>query len=110
MAAADLTPEQMALIAVRFGALAEPARLRIIHALRDGEQTVGDLVDATGFGTANVSKHLQLLHAAGFVARRKAGLYAYYSVTDDDVFDLCDLVCDRLDVEAARRRHLSLES
>ena len=88
--ARDLTPEMIELVAERFRALAEPARLHIMQALRGGEQTVGDLVEATGFGTANVSKHLQLLHAAGFVTRRKEGLYVYYGLAGEDVFLLCE--------------------
>ena len=104
MAKTRLTPEKIELIAERFRALAEPARLHIMNALRDGELTVGDLVEATGFGTANVSKHLQLLHAAGFVTRRKEGLYVYYGLAGEDVFRLCDIMCGRLESEAASRR------
>ena len=104
MARTRLTPEKIELVAERFRALAEPARLHIMHALRGGEQTVGELVEATGFGTANVSKHLQLLHATGFVARRKEGLYVYYGLAGDDVFRLCDIMCGRLEAEAASRR------
>ena len=52
----------------------EPARLQILDALRDGEMTVTELIDTTGLGQANVSKHLQSLYAAGFVGRRKEGL------------------------------------
>ena len=106
MARNRLTPEKIDLVAERFRALAEPARLHIMNALRDGELTVGDLVEATGFGTANVSKHLQLLHAAGFVTRRKEGLYVYYGLAGDDVFRLCDIMCGRLDAEAASRRRV----
>jgi DNA-binding transcriptional ArsR family regulator len=99
-----MTPEKIALVAERFRALAEPARLQIMQALRSGEQTVGDLVDAPGLGTANVSKHLQILHAAGFVTRRKDGLYVYYGLAGEDVFRLCDIICGRLDAEVASRR------
>jgi DNA-binding transcriptional ArsR family regulator len=69
-----LTPAMLELIAERLRALAEPARLQILSLLRGGELTVTDLVDGTGLGQANVSKHLRLLLAAGFVARRKDGL------------------------------------
>lgn len=99
-----LTPEKIDLVAERFRALAEPARLHIMNALREGELTVGELVEATGFGTANVSKHLQLLHAAGFVTRRKDGLFVYYGLAGEDVFRLCDIMCGRLEAEAAARR------
>lgn len=104
MATTRLTPEQIDLIAARFRALAEPARLHIMTALRAGEQTVGELAEATGFGTANVSKHLQLLNAAGFVTRRKEGLYVYYALAGADVFRLCDIMCERLEAETETRR------
>jgi DNA-binding transcriptional ArsR family regulator len=99
-----LTPELIHLIAERFRALGEPARLQIMTALRQGEQTVGELADATGLGTANLSKHLQLLHATGFVQRRKAGLHVYYGLADEDVFRLCDIMCGRMEAEATTRR------
>ena len=99
-----LTPEMITLVARRFAALAEPARLHIMQALRGGEHTVGELVEATGLGTANVSKHLQLLHRAGFVTRRKEGLHVHYGIAGDDVFQLCDLMCGRLHAEARSRR------
>jgi DNA-binding transcriptional ArsR family regulator len=104
MARTRLTPELIDLVAERFRALGEPARLHIMNALRSGERTVGELVELTGFGTANVSKHLQLLNSAGFVTRRKEGLYVYYGLAGDDVFTLCDLMCGRLEVEATSRR------
>lgn len=75
-------------------------------ALRTGERAVGELVEVTGLGTANVSKHLQVLHAAGFVERRKEGLHVYYALAGDDVFKLCDLMCDRIQAETEARRRV----
>ena len=105
-----LTAEMLALIAERLRALAEPARLQILNELRSGERTVTDLVEGTGLGQANVSKHLQLLLAAGFVGRRKDGLYTRYRIADEDVFRICEIMCGRLEVEARRRRHLLVGS
>lgn len=103
-----LTPELIDLIADRFKALAEPARLQILNSLRHGELTVGELVERTGLAQANVSKHLQSLAAAGFVARRKDGLFTFCALADDDVLALCDIMCGRLDRElSARRRALA---
>ena len=103
-----LTTEQVTLVAERFRVLGEPARLQLMQALRAGERTVSELVDETGLGTANVSKHLQLLHGAGFVTRRKEGLHVHYALAGDDVFRLCDIMCGRLEAEAeVRRRALS---
>jgi len=101
-----LTPELLKLIAERFKALAEPARLHILNALRDGEKTVSELMEATGLGQANVSKHLQLLHGLGFTERRKEGLYVHYRLSDPTVFELCDIMCGRLGDEARKRSEL----
>ena len=106
MVKTKLTSEKIDLVAERFRALAEPARLHIMNALRDGEQTVGELTNATGLGTANVSKHLQLLHFAQFVTRRKEGLHVYYGLAGNDVFRLCDIMCGRMESETKIRRRL----
>lgn len=98
----DLTPEVLELVAARFKALAEPTRLRILSVLRDGERTVTDLVDETGLGQANVSKHLRILHDLRYVERRREGLYTVYGLADEDVFALCDIVCGRLEREVKR--------
>jgi hypothetical protein len=50
-----------------------------------------------------VSKHLQLLHRHGFVARRKEGVTTFYRIADPTVFRLCDLVCGGLRTEVAAR-------
>jgi len=103
------TPEVLELIAARFKALAEPARLQLLQCLRGGERTVTELVNETGFGQANVSKHLQQLHTLGFVRRRKDGLFTYYGLADKSVFRICDIMCGRLEAEMkARNKALSL--
>jgi len=99
-----MTPAVITLVAERFKALAEPARLEILNCLRNGEMTVSDLVEQTGLGQANVSKHLQFLYAAEFVQRRKEGLFTYYALADKDVFKLCDLMCGRIERTMSTRR------
>jgi DNA-binding transcriptional ArsR family regulator len=94
------------MVAERFKALAEPARLHILARLRTGEMTVGDLATAVELSQANVSKHLQVLHTQRFVNRRKDGLYVWYALADRTVFQLCDLMCGRLEAEAEARRKL----
>jgi DNA-binding transcriptional ArsR family regulator len=104
----SLTSEALELIAGRFKVLAEPARLQILSCLRRRESTVSEIVDKTGLGQANVSKHLQLLHSHGFVARRRDGLYAHYALADARVFKLCELMCDSMnEALSARRRQLA---
>ena len=92
---APSSPER--LVAAAFKALGEPLRLAIVDALRAGERTVSELVGATGSAQANVSKHLQILHGAGLVRRRRSGLYTCYSLSDPDVAAICDLMSRRID-------------
>lgn len=99
----EMCPELLELIAERFKALSEPARLRLLFELRDGELPVCELVERTGLGQANASKHLQLLTSLGFVRRRRDGLFVYYGLADDFVFRLCDLVCGRIEAEIRAR-------
>jgi DNA-binding transcriptional ArsR family regulator len=106
MAEPILTPELLELVAERFRALGEPSRLQILNALRTGEKTVGELLAETGLGQANASKHLQLLHAHGFVTRRRDGLHVHYRLADDSVFDLCNIMCGRIDEEIRARSRL----
>lgn len=91
-----LPPELLERVAERFRVLGEPARLRIMEELRDGGLTVSEVVDATGLGQANTSRHLSLLHQAGFVGRSKEGLHVRYFLADDSVLELCDAVCARI--------------
>jgi DNA-binding transcriptional ArsR family regulator len=79
-------------VAVRFRALAEPSRLLLLEALRDGERTVGELAEVADLHPANVSKHLKLLHRSGFVSRRKEGLFVHYRLSDGRVRELCRIL------------------
>lgn len=101
-----LSPEQLDLVADRFRVLGEPTRLHILSALRAGERNVTELVDATGFSQANLSKHLQLLLRLGFVDRRKEGVSTYYRLADPEIFRLCDIMCGRVEKEIKERRRI----
>ena len=104
MSAKAMTPALVSELAERFKALGEPARLQLLNALRDGERTVNELVEITGLGQANVSKHLQQLNACGYLKRRKVGTFAHYSLAGGDIFVLCDLMCGRIEEEQRGRR------
>ena len=65
---------------------------------------LGELVDRTGSGQANISKHLQLLHRQGFVERRKEGTSSCYRIGDPAVFELCDLVCGTIREQLERQQ------
>lgn len=86
----------MHLIAQRFRVLGEPVRIRLLDSLRDGARTVGELTVLVDASQQNVSKHLGVLHQAGLIDRAKQGTSVRYAITDEWVFDLCDLVCGSL--------------
>ena len=90
-------PDDLAeLVAQRFRVIGEPMRIKLLDQLRDGERSVGDLVDILGATQQNVSKHLGVLHQAGIVSRRKDGNRVIYAIADDSVFALCETVCGGL--------------
>jgi len=97
----QISPEILEFIASRFKVLAEPMRLRILHELQQGERTVTQIIEGTEANQANVSKHLGILTRAGMVSRRKEGLNAFYSISDPVIFELCDLVCNKLRTKLA---------
>jgi DNA-binding transcriptional ArsR family regulator len=92
----DLPKEALDQVASYFQALSEPTRLALLNLLRDGERNVGELAQASGFTTANVSRHMALLTTRGLVARDSRGTSVYYRIADAAVYQLCDLVCGNL--------------
>ena len=101
-----LTSEAFELIAERFQVLADPMRLKILHALGDQEMNVTQLMKATGCRQANISKHLRILLLGGFLRRRKEGLHVLYQISDSAVFELCELVCSGLEEKLGKQQQL----
>jgi len=91
-----MTPEALAQVAARFKVLAEPIRLRILQTLQEGEMSVSAITEAVESTQPNVSKHLKMLQDAGLVTRRQEGNPVFYSVADETVFELCEVVCSSL--------------
>ena len=93
-------------VADYFGALAVPARLKLLNALRGGERSVGELTAVSGCSQANVSKHLAVLGRSGLVERTTRGTSAYYRITDPATYELCDLVCGQIGRRYAKQLDL----
>jgi DNA-binding transcriptional ArsR family regulator len=92
----------LARVAEQFRALSEPSRLRLMSLLMDGELAVTELVRRSGLNLSNASRQLSLLNAAGWIERRKVGLQVLYSIADARVRVLCDMMCGRVQEQAAR--------
>ncbi len=93
---AQVPPEALNPIADYFKVLSEVSRLQILNCLRSGAMNVTELGEATGLGQANLSKHLKILTQVGFLSRNPQGVSVYYEISDPVIFDLCELVCDRV--------------
>lgn len=89
--------ELLAPVAEYFKVLSEVSRLAILDSLRkSGAMNVTEISAATGLGQANLSKHLKVLTHAGFLSRQQSGVSVYYEIADPIIFELCELVCDRV--------------
>ncbi len=93
---------QLERVANLFRAFAESTRLSILQELKSGELSVSEIVERLTTSQANISKQLKLLHDAGIVNRRKHGTQVRYQIADPMVFDLCSLVCDKLNRDAQK--------
>ena len=82
----DYTVEAMAR---RLKALAEPARLRIVHILAASDRPVCvcDFVEPLGVSQPTVSHHLKVLTDAGILIRERRGTWAYYALEDPSLAD-----------------------
>lgn len=85
-------------VAAYFSVLSEPTRLKIMHAVCDGEKTVNQIVQATGATQTNISRHLNSMRRNGVLKRRRQGTQIYYSIEDMTMVELCRSVCNRIAV------------
>ena len=97
MAKKNLSNEALELVAARFKVLAEPLRLRILHSLQEGELSVNEICEQVGASQPNVSKHLKILQETGVLRRQQSGNAVLYSIADESIFSLCELVCNSLE-------------
>ncbi len=82
----------MALHASVCKGLADPKRLLIINALRDGELAVGTICVKLELPQANVSQHLAILRDKGLVNARRDGQFVYYSLSSPKITQAMDLL------------------
>ncbi|WP_044105626.1 ArsR/SmtB family transcription factor [cyanobacterium endosymbiont of Epithemia turgida] len=102
-----LSPAVFGMIADFFKVLSEVSRLQIVCSLKRGEKNVSEIIEITGLGQANVSKHLKLLTQAGIVTRTQQGVNVVYAIANPLVFSLCDLVCNSIATQLQKKnKHL----
>lgn len=76
-----------------FRILATANRLKIVHALCEGELNVTQLLARIDSTQSNMSQQLNILYRVGILARRRDGVKIYYRIADQLVANLCRAVC-----------------
>lgn len=71
-----------------FRALSNPARIRVLEVLADGERSVGEMAPLVGIELSHLSQQLAVLRRARLVRTRKEGSTVFYAVGDPAVVGL----------------------
>jgi ArsR family transcriptional regulator, arsenate/arsenite/antimonite-responsive transcriptional repressor len=89
-----MTPDDAATTAGVFKALADPHRVRVVNLLATAKEAVCvcDLVELLGVSQPTVSFHMKKLVDAGLLRREQRGSWAYYSLDQDAVGRLGDVL------------------
>lgn len=91
------------LLAAWFQCLSEPMRLRILHALKKKEKSVGGLAAELDANQANICKHLKILTEAGILGRHSVGNVVNYSIAVPDIFRICKIARAALAIQFANQ-------
>src|ERR1700681_762406 len=71
-----------------FRAIGEPARLRILSRLAQGEMCVTELAASEGESLSTISQRLRVLRSENIIVRRRRGKHINYGLADQHVMDL----------------------
>jgi DNA-binding transcriptional ArsR family regulator len=102
--AEQLTDAQVLLASATLGVLADPTRLRIVHALLAGPQSVTDLAGAADVSASAVSHQLRQLREQRIVDYDRDGTTINYRLTDEHVARFCREALYHADHVATGRR------
>lgn len=102
--------EVFAAVAAYFAVMAEPTRVKIIHAVCREERSVNQIAAELQATQTNVSRHLGHMYRSGVLSRRKAGNQVFYRISDATMIEICRAVCThiaaRLDERGPLRKGL----
>lgn len=82
-------------------ALADPKRIAILYALREGAMTVNQLSEMVDLAQAATSRHLKVLRERRLVRARRDGMSVYYTLINRKVLDALDLLREVLNENLA---------
>jgi ArsR family transcriptional regulator len=87
--------------------MADPKRIAILYALREGATTVHQLAEMLGLPQASVSRHLRIMRERRLVLARRDGMSVYYSVANEKVLEALDLLRQVLNDDLNRSARLA---
>lgn len=76
-------------------AISDPARIKIIYALKEGELCGCELMQIMEMSQTVVSHHLKILKHAGITIDRRSGKWINYSLADSRALAVLDMVKSR---------------
>lgn len=80
---APLSPDAAEELAARYGAVADPVRLRLLSLIAaSGELCSCDLLEPLGKSQPTISHHTKLLAEAGIITGEKRGRWVWWRVDD----------------------------
>src|SRR5689334_250334 len=87
-------------VAKVFTLFSEPLRLALIQELKEGEKSVNTLVETLSVSQAHVSRQLTILFDGALLARKRRGNQVFYSISEQMVYEICDIVCRKINRDA----------
>jgi DNA-binding transcriptional ArsR family regulator len=92
----SIDPEVLNKAADVIKVVGHPDRLRILEALEEGEQSVGDIQELLDLPQAIVSQHLAKMRGWGIVEPRRDGIHVFYRIVEPKVQHILDCIrrCD----------------
>ncbi|WGS64324.1 ArsR/SmtB family transcription factor [Marinitoga aeolica] len=74
-----------------FSIFADPTRLKILHALLDGEKCVKKICQIVGLNQSTCSHQLKILRQYKVVKAKREGKFIRYSLDDSHIKDLIEV-------------------
>lgn len=91
-----------------FKALADPTRREILHELKAGESSAGDIAAQFDMAAPSVSRHLSILLSAGLIRQRREGNRIFYAIQGERLAnalnEFLSAVCPTQVLKRKRRR------
>ncbi|SHJ08812.1 transcriptional regulator, ArsR family [Geosporobacter subterraneus DSM 17957] len=87
---------RLKLVSKFFKGFADYSRLCIFECLMEGEKTVTEIIDFTGFSQSKISNHLKCLRESDLVDAKQDGKFIYYNIKDEKIKRILSLANELL--------------